>query len=75
MALWISRAPDAGREFRRDANLTAFFSKTIPAVTTSDLGKDFKIYCLEVIHRTAVDIRNLIGRPLFRTDRLLAVSH
>jgi len=61
MALWISRAPDAGREFRRDANLTAFFSKTIPAVVTSDIGKDFKISCSEVIHRERVDIRNMIA--------------
>jgi hypothetical protein len=57
MALWISPAPAVEADFQRDANLTAFFSKTIPAVVTSDLGKDFKLFCLEVIHSGKVDIR------------------
>jgi hypothetical protein len=69
-----SRA-SGGAKIRRDANLTAFFSKTIPAVVTSDLGKDFKLSCSEVIHTTSVDIRKLIGAPLFPAGRLAAISH
>ncbi|HWE44275.1 MAG TPA: hypothetical protein VG432_17375 [Gemmatimonadaceae bacterium] len=68
-----SRA-SGGTKFRRDANLTAFFSKTIPAVVTSHPGKDFKLSCLEVIHTTAVDIRKLIGAPLFTTGPPFAGS-
>jgi hypothetical protein len=64
MELWISLAPIVDREFQRDANLTAFFSKTIPAVVTSHRQKDFKNSCLEVIHRRIVDIRYMIVTPL-----------
>jgi hypothetical protein len=56
-----SRAECEEPHFRRDANLTAFFSKTIPVVLTSDLGKDFKLSCSEVIHRGKVDIRKMIA--------------
>ncbi|HET9004625.1 MAG TPA: hypothetical protein VFN39_11545, partial [Gemmatimonadaceae bacterium] len=68
-----SRA-SGGANSWRDANLTAFFSKTIPAVVTSHLGKDFKVSCLEVIHKRDVDIRNLIVGPPWPVDRLLAIS-
>jgi hypothetical protein len=64
MALWISRAPVLQPHFRRDANLTAFSSKTIPAVVTSHRGKDFKLFCLEVIHSGNVDIRKMIAPPM-----------
>ena len=69
MALWISAAPVLEADFRRDANLTAFFSKTIPAVVTSDLQKDFKNSCLEVIHRGNVDIRYMIAPLLALRSR------
>ena len=61
MALWKSRATHVEEHFRRDANLTAFFSKTIPVAVTSDLEKDFKLSCSEVIHTSRVDIRYMIA--------------
>jgi hypothetical protein len=61
MALWKSGARDVEEHFQRDANLTAFFSKTIPVVVTSDLEKDFKLSCSEVIHTPRVDIRYMIA--------------
>ena len=64
MALWKNGARHVEEHFQRDANLTAFFSKTIPVVVTSDLGKDFKIICSEVIHTTRVDIRYMIAARL-----------
>lgn len=72
MALWKSCATHVEEHFQRDANLTAFFSKTIPAVVTSDCGKDFKLSCSEVIHSESVDIRYMIA-PLF-SPRVLGSS-